>query len=182
MAHKFTTSYLEDSVSVFAYYKKLGEEAMAQVRNEELATALDTESNSIAMIVKHLSGNMRSRWTNFLTTDGEKPNRNRDQEFVDPPRDRQAVLETWNEGWAILFYALENLADADLTRTVTIRGEEHSVMQAINRQTAHYAYHVGQIVVLAKHFRGEEWRSLTIPRNKSTEFTRRVAAGQASQR
>jgi uncharacterized damage-inducible protein DinB len=179
MAHKFTVSYLEDSKRLFAYYKKLGEDAMGQVRNEELTQALDSESNSIAIIVKHMSGNMRSRWTRLLTSDGEKPDRNRDSEFTDPPQDRQALLEIWNEGWATLFCALDSLTDADLTRTVTVRGEEHSVMQAINRQIAHYAYHVGQIVALAKHFRGEEWRSLTIPRNRSAEVTRRAAAGQS---
>lgn len=182
MGRKFTTSYLEDSIAVFSYYKKLGEDAMGQVRNEELAQPLDSESNSIATIVKHMSGNMRSRWTNFLTTDGEKPDRNRDSEFIDPPQDRQAVMQMWNDGWAILFRALEGLTDADLGKTVTIRGEDHSVMQAINRQSAHYAYHVGQIVAFAKHFRGEEWRSLSIPRNKSAEFARRATAGPAGQR
>jgi hypothetical protein len=125
---------------------------------------------------------MRSRWTEFLTTDGEKPNRNRDSEFVDPPATRQALLEEWENGWAILFGVLESISDADLGRTVTIRGEAHSVMQAINRQVAHYAHHVGQIVLLAKHFAHGHWQSLSIPRNRSAEFNSKVAAKEASQR
>jgi Protein of unknown function (DUF1572) len=125
---------------------------------------------------------MRSRWTDFLTTDGEKPDRNRDGEFVDPPPTREALLETWEEGWSRLFGALELLSDADLVRTVTIRGEPHSVMQAINRQVAHYGLHVGQIVLLARHFAGPRWKSLSVPRNQSMEFNRQVASGQRSQR
>ena len=182
MALQFTTSYLEDSLSIFRMYKRLGEGAMAQVRDEDLFVALDGEANSIAVVVKHMAGNMRSRWTGFLTTDGEKPDRNRDSEFVDPPPARQALTEMWEEGWACLFGALETLTDADLARTITIRGEAHSVMQAINRQLAHYSYHVGQIVLLAKHFASDHWQSLSVPRNRSAEFNRRVAAGEASQR
>ena len=182
MALKFTTSYLEDSLSVFQYYKKLGERAMDQVAEEHLFAHLDEEANSIATIVKHITGNMRSRWTNFLTTDGEKPDRNRDGEFVDPPATRAALLKDWESGWQCVFDALEPLTDADLTRTVTIRGEPHSVMQAINRQLAHYPHHVGQIVLLAKHFACERWQSLSVPRNKSAEFNRKVSAGEASQR
>jgi hypothetical protein len=132
--------------------------------------------------VKHMAGNMRSRWTDFLTTDGEKPSRDRDSEFVDPPATRQALLADWENGWSRLFSAIEPLTDADLGRTITIRGEAHSVMQAINRQLAHYPHHVGQIVLLAKHFAGERWQSLSVPRNRSAEFNRRVAAGEASQR
>ena len=182
MPHEFSTSYLEDALSLFRLYKKLGDGALAQVTDEELVTSLDPEMNSIALIIKHMTGNMRSRWTNFLTTDGEKPDRNRDTEFVDPPATRAAVLETWERGWRYVFSALEPLSDTDLTEKVEIRGEPHSVMQAINRQIAHYSYHVGQIVLLAKHFRSENWRSLTVPRNRSAEFNNRVAAGEASQR
>ena len=138
--------------------------------------------NSIALIVKHMTGNMRSRWTDFLNSDGEKPDRDRDSEFVDPPATRESLLARWEEGWRLVFHALEPLTDADLGRKVFIRGEAHSVMQAINRQIAHYAYHCGQIVLLAKHFRSQEWRSLSVPRNKSGEFNQRVLAGQASQR
>jgi hypothetical protein len=182
MALKFTTSYLEDSRTLFAYYKKLGERAMDQLTDSQLFTALDGEANSIAIIVKHVSGNMLSRWTDFLTTDGEKPTRNRDGEFEAPPATRAELLATWEAGWACLFSALEPLTDADLTRTVTIRGEAHSVMQAINRQLAHYPHHVGQIVLLAKHFTGDRWQSLSVPRKGSAEFNRRVAAGEVSQR
>jgi hypothetical protein len=129
-----------------------------------------------------MAGNMRSRWTDFLTTDGEKPDRNRDTEFGDPPATRDALMEIWENGWKIVFAALEPLSDADLARTVTIRGEAHSVMQAVNRQIAHYALHVGQIIFLAKHFGSEHWQSLSVPRNRSAEFNRKVAAGEASQR
>jgi Protein of unknown function (DUF1572) len=182
MAFNFTTSYLEDSLAVFRYYKKLGERAIDQVADEHLFAHLDEEANSIATIVKHMTGNMRSRWTDFLTTDGEKPDRNRDSEFVDPPATREALMKDWEDGWRCAFDALEPLTDADLTRTVTIRGEAHSVMQAINRQLAHYPHHVGQIVLLAKHFACDRWQSLSVPRNKSTEFNRNVAAGEARQR
>ena len=182
MALQFTTSYLEDARALFGYYKKLGERAMAQVSDEQLTITLDDEANSIANIVKHMAGNMRSRWTNFLTTDGEKPDRNRDSEFEEPPATRAALLQTWEAGWACLFSALAPLTDADLGRTVTIRGEAHSVVQAINRQLAHYPHHVGQIILLAKHFAHDHWESLSIPRRSSAEFNRKVAAGEASQR
>jgi hypothetical protein len=182
MALKFTTSYLEDSLSLFRYYKKLAERAMEQVTDEQLFATLDDETNSIGIIVKHMAGNMRSRWTDFLTTDGEKPDRNRDSEFVDPPATRAALLAAWEDGWGRVFGALEPLSDADLGRTVTIRGEAHSVMQTINRQVAHYAHHVGQIMVLAKHFAHDRWQSLSVPRNRSGEFNRRVVAGELSQR
>ena len=155
MASKLTTSYLEDSLTIFRNYKKLAERAMEQVSDQQLFIAIDEEANSIAIIVKHMAGNMRSRWTDFLTTDGEKPDRNRDTEFIDPPPTRNALMEVWENGWSRVFHALEPLSDADLTRTVTIRGEPHSVIQAINRQLAHYAHHAGQIVLLAKHFAHE---------------------------
>jgi hypothetical protein len=155
---------------------------MAQIDDEQLFAVLDGEMNSIAVIVKHMAGNMRSRWTDFLTSDGEKPDRNRDSEFEEPPATREAVYALWEEGWQCLFSALAPLSDADLNRTITIRGEPHSVMQAINRQVAHYAYHCGQIVLLAKHFNAAEWKSLSVPRKQSGEFNRRVLAGEASQR
>jgi hypothetical protein len=167
MPHQFTTSYLEDSLAVFRTYKQYGEKAMAQASDEELFMLLNGESNSIALIVKHMAGNMRSRWTDFLTSDGEKPDRNRDSEFEAPPATREALIAVWEDGWKRVFAALEPLSDADLGRTVTIRGEPHSVMQAINRQIAHYAQHVGQIIMLAKHFAGDNWKSLTIPKKKS---------------
>jgi len=182
MAHQFTTSYLTDSIDLFRYYKNLGERAMAQCPDEGLFIMLDAESNSIAIVVKHMAGNMGSRWTDFLTSDGEKPDRNRDTEFEAPPTTRAELMEMWERGWKLLFGALEPLNDADLTRTITIRTEPHSVTQAINRQVAHYSYHVGQIVCLARHFAGDKWQTLTIPKKKSAEFNKQVAAGEKSQR
>src|ERR1700720_2891597 len=140
MAHQFTTSYLTDSIDLFRYYENLGERAMAQCPDEGLFTMLDAESNSIAIVVKHMAGNMGSRWTDFLTSDGEKPDRNRDTEFEAPPKTRDELLAIWESGWQLAFDALAPLTDADLTRTATIRGEAHSVMQAIHRQLAHYSY------------------------------------------
>ena len=182
MALKFTTSYIEDALAIFRQYKVLGERAMQQVSDQQLFELLDEESNSIAIIVKHMTGNMRSRWTDFLTTDGEKPSRNRDSEFVNPPATREALMRDWEEGWACVFAAIEPLTNADMGRIVTIRGEAHSVMQAINRQLAHYPMHIGQVVLLAKYFAGERWQTLSVPRNKSAEFNRKVASGEASQR
>jgi len=182
MALKFTTSYIEDALAIFRQYKQLGEKAMAQVTDEQLFATLDEEANSIAIIVKHITGNMRSRWTDFLTSDGEKATRNRDGEFVDPPATREALLREWEHGWVCVFSAIEPLDDSDLGRTVTIRGEAHSVMQAINRQISHYPMHVGQIILLAKHYAGARWQTLSVARNRSAEFNRKVAAGEASQR
>ena len=182
MALEFTTSYITDALSLFRYYKRLAERAMEQVTDEQLFAVLDPEANSIAIIVKHMTGNMRSRWTDFLATDGEKPTRDRDSEFVVPAATRKNLLADWEDGWSRLFTAIEPLSDADLGRTITIRGEAHSVMQAINRQLAHYPHHVGQIVLLAKHFASGHWQSLSVPRNKSAEFNRKVSAGEASQR
>lgn len=182
MAHERTDSYLKDSVSLFQYYKKLGENAIAQCPDAGLVAELDEQSNSIAIIVKHLHGNMISRWTDFLTTDGEKPTRNRDAEFEKPPKNRAEILDLWDAGWKCVFTALQGLQDADMTKTVKIRSEEHSVMQAINRQVAHYCYHVGQIAFLARHYAGPSWKSLTIPKKQSREFNADVAAGKKSQR
>lgn len=183
MPHQLSTSYVSDSIGLFHYYKKLGERAMAQCPDDGLFTALDAESNSIAIIVKHLAGNMRSRWMDFLTTDGEKPDRNRDTEFENPPQTRPQLLEMWERGWKYVFDALEPLSESDLTRTVTIRTEPHSVMQAINRQLAHYSHHVGQILFLAKHLTFSQtgkWESLSVPRGKSAEMNAKIAAGKAS--
>jgi len=185
MAHQLTTSYLKDSLDLFRYYKKLGERAFAQCPDGGLFSALDAESNSIAVIVKHIAGNMRSRWTDFLNSDGEKPDRNRDTEFEAPPATRVELLALWDSGWKILFDALEPLSEADLARTVTIRSEPHSVMQAINRQMAHYSYHVGQIVFLAKHLTtraADTWNSLSVPRKQSGQYNADVASGRKSQR
>ncbi|MCC7497153.1 MAG: DUF1572 family protein [Bryobacterales bacterium] len=167
MAQKFTASYLEDATALFQQYKKLAERAIEQVTDEQLFTALDEEANSIAVLMKHTAGTMRSRWTDFLTTDGEKPGRNRDVEFVNSPATRQALLAGWEQGWSCLFNTLASLTDADLGRKVTIYGESLSVVQAINRQIAHGAQHVGQIVLLAKHYAGARWHTLSIPRHEA---------------
>jgi hypothetical protein len=185
MPHHFTTSYVKDSLDLLRYYKRLGERAMEQCPDEGLFTTLDAESNSIATIVKHLAGNMRSRWRDFLTTDGEKPDRHRDTEFEEPPKTRAELTALWETGWKHMFDAFEPLTEADLGRTVTIRTEPHSVMQAINRQMAHYTYHVGQILFAAKHFatvKTGEWKSLSVPRRQSKQFTEDVAAGRKTQR
>src|SRR5258706_8379005 len=147
MPVQFTTSHIEDSLAILRQYKNMAERAMAQVADNDLLFTPDEESNSIAIIVKHMAGNMRSRWTDFLTSDGEKPDRNRDSEFEDPPKDRADLMRIWEDGWARVFAALEPLNDSQLSERVAIRGEEHSVMQAINRQLFHYACHIGQIVL-----------------------------------
>jgi hypothetical protein len=163
--------FLEDALAVFRKYKQLGEDAMAQLGDEDFFTLIDAEANSVAIIVKHLAGNMRSRWSDFLTTDGEKPDRNRDAEFrLEAETTRAEVLGWWEEGWRYVFEAVEPLEASDLMRTVTIRGEPHTVVKAINRQLTHYAYHVGQIVLLAKHFKAENWRSLSIAPGDSEAF------------
>jgi len=182
MALEFTTSYVRDAIAIFRQYKKLGDGALQQCPDDRLTATLDPESNSVAVLVKHLAGNMRSRWTDFLTSDGEKPDRDRDSEFEAPPATRAELLALWEAGWQILFAALEPLGDDALARTVTIRGERHSVMQAINRQVAHYAYHVGQLVFVAKHFAGADWKTLSVPRKQSAQFNADVAAGRKSQR
>jgi hypothetical protein len=182
VALEFTTSFLKDSIEVLRYYKRLGERAIGQVPDKALLAAPDPDSNSIAIMVKHLAGNMRSRFSDFLTSDGEKPDRKRDNEFEEPAKTRAELLAMWEAGWQHVFNALTPLTDAHLSQKVYIRAEAHSVTQAINRQLAHYAYHVGQIVYLAKHFAGANWTSLTIPRGKSEEFTSKVASGKASQR
>lgn len=184
MAHQFSTSYLEDSISLFRYYKKLAERAMEQCPDEGLFATLDEESNSIAIVVKHVAGNARSRWTDFLTTDGEKPTRNRDSEFEEPSKTRADLLAMWEVGWKCAFDALGGMSETDLQRTVKIRGEAHSAMQAINRQMGHYSYHIGQIVFLAKHFAAKagKWNAVTVARKQSAKFTADVMAGKKSQR
>ena len=171
MNESLATHYLEDSIASLRAYKKLAEKALDQLNDNEYFITLDEEGNSVAIVMKHIAGNMFSRWTDFLTTDGEKPDRNRDMEFVSDPKTRKdAVLDYWQRGWQCVFDALEPLYAKDLEKKVLIRGEDHTVIQAINRQLMHYAYHIGQIAFLAKHFRSAEWKSLSIPRNRSVEF------------
>jgi len=163
--------FLEDALKSFRDYKKLAEGAFEQVDDADLFRTIDDESNSIAVNMKHMAGNMFSRWTDFLTSDGEKPERNRDVEFVMLPETTKAdIVVYWERGWQCVFGAIEPLTADDLMRTVRIRGQDHTVVQAINRQIAHYAYHVGQIVYLAKHFKASEWQSLSVPKNRSAEF------------
>jgi hypothetical protein len=170
-----SSHYLEEVRRQFRGHKRLGEDAMAQLKDEEFLVTLDPESNSIALIVKHLAGNMRSRFTDFLTSDGEKPDRNRDQEFeIGELSTRPQLMLLWEEGWNVVFAAIDGLQADDLRRTVTIRQQPHTVLQALNRQLAHYAYHVGQIVFLAKHLRSKDWKSLSVPRGKSEEFNRQM--------
>jgi hypothetical protein len=165
--------YLSDALRNFRSYKRLAEEALAQITEAEMFRLIDPEANSIAIIIKHMAGNMRSRWTDFLTTDGEKSNRHRDQEFeIAPATTRAEVMQWWETGWECVFQAVTPLRPEDLTRKVLIAGREHSVLQAISRQLLHYAGHVNQIVLLAKHFRGAEWKSLSIPKGKSESFAR----------
>jgi hypothetical protein len=158
---------LEDAISTFRDYKKLADKAITQVNDDELNEVIDEESNSIGLIMKHMSGNMISRWTDFLTSDGEKPDRNRDSEFEQGAETPEELKANWERGWTQLFSALEALKPSDLTRTVTIRGQGLSVVQAIHRQLTHYGYHIGQIVFLAKHIRSTDWKSLSIPKKRN---------------
>jgi hypothetical protein len=175
--------FLEDSLGRFRTIKKLGEKAIAQVPDDALLfLKLDAESNSIAVIVRHLAGNMRSRWTDFLTTDGEKADRNRDSEFVESETTREELLATWEQGWAYVFAALEPLTGEDAMRVVTIRAEPHTVVQAVLRQVEHYGYHVGQIVFLAKHLASDRWRSLSVPRGQSLAFTEKMRSAHGASR
>ena len=164
-------NYLGDALESFRSYKNLAEKAMAQTSDEEFFSLIDAESNSIAVIVKHIAGNLRSRWTDFLTTDGEKADRNRDADFELSAETRDELMRFWENGWQILFDTLESLRAEDLEKTVRIRGEDFTVVKAISRSLAHTAYHIGQITLLAKHYRSSDWQTLSIPKNKSAEFT-----------
>ena len=188
MDNSLAKHYLGEAVRSFRSYKKLAEKAFVQLSNEEFFVQLDEESNSIAVIIKHLTGNMVSRWTDFLTTDGEKPTRHRDLEFViTPETTREELMQQWERGWQCVFGAIEPLQPEDLSRAVFIRGEEHTVLEAINRQQTHYASHIGQIIFLAKHFKSDGWESLSIPRNRSAEYNTyltdkmKVSKGKLSQ-
>jgi hypothetical protein len=170
MSKKIIADFLSESIESFRGYKKLAERAFEQISDEEFFTNIDAESNSVATICKHIGGNLRSRWTDFLTTDGEKPDRNRDAEFVSENDTRESVMRIWEDGFQSLFDALESIRAEDLEKTVRIRGEEFTVVKAINRAAMHTASHIGQIQFLAKHLRTADWVTLSIPENKSGEF------------
>jgi len=175
MTDNLAKHYLENIIPEFRYLKKLGDRAMEQLDDEQFFITLDPESNSVAIIVKHLAGNMRSRWMDFLTSDGEKADRFRDQEFVvDANTKRDEVIDWWERGWRYVFDAIEPLSPEEVTRTVTIRQEPHTVLQAINRQLGHYTAHVGQIVFLAKHLKSTEWKTLSVPRGQSEQFNQKM--------
>ncbi|MEO6050405.1 MAG: DUF1572 family protein [Pyrinomonadaceae bacterium] len=168
-----------DAIQSFRNYKKMAERAMEQVSDEQFFALIDAEANSIAVIVKHIAGNLSSRWTDFLTSDGEKDLRNRDAEFEIIDDTRESLMQFWESGWQTLFTAIEPLTIDDFSRTITIRGEPHKIVEAINRQLTHYAYHIGQIVLLAKHFKASDWKTLSVPKNKSAEFNRFLSDEQA---
>lgn len=173
--------YLTDVVEELRGLKNLGDRALAQVRDEDLFATLDPESNSLAILIQHMAGNMRSRWTDFLHSDGEKPDRDRDAEFeVSSGTTREALLDRWEEGWRCLFQALTALHEEDLAMTVLIRAEPHSVIKAVNRQLIHYGYHIGQIVFLAKHFASETWHTLSVPRGGTRRLNEKMFGGGGS--
>jgi hypothetical protein len=171
-------AYLDDSYRAFRGYRRLAEGALAQVSDEDLFRLMDPEANSIAVLMQHIAGNIRSRWKDFLTSDGEKPNRHRDREFEARIATRGELMREWDDAWDLLLATIQSLKPEDVLREITIRGEKHTVLYAIQRQVTHYAYHVGQLVFLAKHFRGAEWKSLSIPKGKSEDFNQRMAAGE----
>ncbi len=176
------TNYLQSAKRQFLYYKSLGDKAMEQLSDQELFWQPNQESNSIATIVKHLWGNMLSRWTNFLTEDGEKPWRNRDAEFENDIQSGTDLLRRWEEGWNCLFGALEGMTEADLQRLIYIRNEGHTALEAINRQLAHYPYHIGQMVYVAKMLKNDAWKSLSIPRNQSKAYNTEKFSQEKAQR
>jgi hypothetical protein len=176
----FVNDYHQDAISSFRSYRGLADKAIAQLKDDELFVTLDEEANSVAVIMKHMAGNMFSRWTDFLTTDGEKPDRNRDMEFVIESANKEQLMDYWERGWKCVFDAVEPLKSEDFDKKVTIRGQEHTIVMAINRQLTHYAYHIGQIVFLAKHFRSSEWQSLSVPRNRSAEFNQYLEQGKGA--
>lgn len=163
-------NYRDDAIQSFRNYKKLAEKAIEQISDDEFFAQIDAESNSIAVMVKHIAGNLHSRWRDFLTTDGEKADRHRDTEFEMIDDTRESLMEFWQSGWQTLFDALEPLSVNDFSKSVLIRGEPHTIVEAINRQLTHYSYHIGQIVFLAKHLRSSSWKTLSVPRNRSQQF------------
>ena len=173
-------NYHADALQSFRNYKKLAERAIQQIDDEDFFKTIDAESNSVAVIVKHIAGNLHSRWRDFMTSDGEKPDRNRDTEFEMVADTRESLIQFWETGWQMLFDNIEPLTVEDFTKTVSIRGEPHTIVEAINRQLTHYSYHIGQIVFLAKHLRSADWKTLSVPKNKSAQFNQYLADNQAA--
>lgn len=180
MSEQTIQNYHSDALEFFRNYKKLAERAIKQISEEEFFMAIDAEANSIAVIVKHIAGNLHSRWKDFLRSDGEKPERDRDAEFRIAGDTRESLMQFWETGWQTLFDNIEPLTEKDFEKTITVRGEKHTIIEAINRQLAHYPYHVDQIVLLAKHFKSTEWKTLSVPKNKSAEFNQFLAEKQAA--
>lgn len=172
------SNYHADAIQSFRNYKKMAEQAMEQVSDEEFFALIDPVANSIAIIVKHIAGNLHSRWRDFLASDGEKPERDRVAEFEIAGDTRESLMEFWETGWQTLFDNIKPLTEKDFKKTITVRGETHTIVEAINRQLAHYPYHIGQIVLLAKHFKSSDWKTLSVPKNKSAEFNQFLADGQ----
>jgi Protein of unknown function (DUF1572) len=182
MTNQIIENYLADSIQSFRNYKNLADKSIAQVSDDEFFRLIDAEANSMAIIVKHIAGNLRSRWSDFLTSDGEKSDRNRDGEFIAEDDTRESLLEFWEKNWQILFDSIEPLTVEDFAKTITIRGQKHTICEAINRQSMHYAYHIGQIALLAKHFRSENWQTLSVAKNKSAAFNNFMAENSGDKR
>ncbi len=180
MSDEIIANYHSDAVQSFRNYKKMAERAIEQESDTEFFALIDDEANSIAVIAKHIAGNLNSRWRDFLTSDGEKDDRNRDTEFDLIDDTRESLMQFWERGWQTLFDAIEPMTVDDFTRTVPIRGEPHTIVEAINRQLTHYSYHIGQIVLLAKHFKSTDWKALSVPKNRSAEFNQFLADKQAA--
>lgn len=178
MTIQIIQNYHADALQSFRNYKKLAEKAIEQIDDERFFETIDSESNSVAVIVKHVAGNLLSRWTDFLTSDGEKDFRDRDAEFEMAGDTRESLMKFWQDGWQTLFGNIEPLTVDDFSKTVTIRGEPHTIVEAINRQLTHYSYHIGQIVFLAKHLKSAEWKNLSVPKNRSGQFNQFLADKQ----
>ena len=170
MSNQIIENYKADAIATFRNYKLMAEKSVAQISDDEFFHLTDAKSNSVAIMVKHIAGNLTSRFTDFLTTDGEKPSRNRDGEFDSENDSRESLMKFWEQGWQVLFDSIEPLTVEDFAKSVPIRGQPHTICEAINRQMTHYAYHIGQIAFLAKHFRAKDWKTLSVPRGQSGEF------------
>ena len=175
-------NYLDNVRKLFRYYKNMGDQSLARLNESEIRQQLGSESNSAAIIAKHIAGNMLSRWTDFLASDGEKSWRNRETEFEDQFKNKEELLAYWEKGWACLFAAIDPLRETDLEKIAYIRNEGHSVVEAINRQLGHYAYHVGQLVFVAKAIKGEAWGSLSVPKGQSEAFNQEKFSQEKSRK